>query len=364
MRLESESSADSQAAASTSDGGTPTQMCVSKSMDLMMDPIEEKVTSAMAEDNSEFARAGVHVDEDRISVDIATATGLRRTEFSNVFDDKKKQSRIPRSPLPVARSRRNSTENLTITETRSESPATCLAARRSPQYSSTRRSIPKPVASSNSTMANGKNTWNGRDANPTLGGSAAANGRKQRPTLSRDTFQSPNSSFSRNSPVRSSYQGSPAQYDSNGRRIQGRSKPASSAQTSPSKQPTTGLGAASPLAQQLLDAAVNAKNEAQILEKMKALLREYSDKGSGPANNTINNNNNDGGLRTEPVVDEFEDFTAAWVNSNGLDRSSNTSTPSSSATLQKKGSTYSLNDSGAPRRVSKIPSLRQNSFIN
>lgn len=345
-------------------------------MDLMMDPIEEKITIQQQQQQDQdhegnFAKAGIHMNEDRISVDIASATGLRRTEFSSVFDEKKRQSRIPRSPLPVTRSRRNSTENLTITETRAESPATCLAARRSPQYSSVRKSIPKPVASASGSgsygsQQGGKNTWNGRDSNPTVsgGGNAAnASARKQRPLLSRDTFQSPNSSFSRNSPVRSSYQGSPAQYDSNGRRIQSRPKQqASSVQTSPSKQSLN--NATSPLAQQLLDAAVNAKNEAQILEKMKELLREYSSKDAGKSREC------GGSLRQSPSIqqpeEDFEDFTAAWVNSNGLDRSSNTSTPTSSSTLQKKGSTYSLNDSGVsgtPRRVSKIPSLRQNTEL-
>lgn len=366
MRLESESSGDSQAVASSSDGGTPTQMCSSKSMDLIMDPIEEKIAVLTQEalDESDFANAGIHINEDRISVDIASATGLRRTDFSSVFDEKKRQSKIPRSPLPVARSRRNSTENLTITETRAESPATCIATRRSTQYSSMRKSIPKPVASAtgSSAMSGGKNTWNGRDSNPTTG---TVNARKQRPGLSRDTFQSPNTSFSRNSPVRSSYQGSPAQYDSNGRRIQSsRVKPPNSVQTSPSKQSLNGAaaGATSPLAQQLLEAAVNAKNEAQILEKMKELLREYSNKDSGKS--AGGSRRQSPGLSTEPM-EEFEDFTAAWVNSNGLDRSSNTSTPTSGAT-QKKGSTYSLNDSGLtgnPRKVSKIPSLRQNTEL-
>lgn len=366
MRLESESSNDSQAVASSSDG-TPTHMCNSKSMDLMMDPIEEKGQQP-PEENTNFEKAGIHMNEDRISVDIASATGLRRTEFSNMFDDKKRQSRIPRSPLPVARSRRNSTENLTITETRAESPATCLSTRRSPQYSSMRKSIPKPTASASNVTFSGKNTWNGRDANPTVagGGGPAMNARKQRPALSRDTFQSSNSSFSRNSPVRSSYQGTPAQYDSNGRRIQGsRSKQASSVQTSPSKQSlSNAAGATSPLAQQLLEAAVNAKNEAQILEKMKELLREYSNKDGGKSGD--GSRRQSPGLATENTMDEFEDFTAAWVNSNGLDRNSNTSTPTSSSTLQKKGSTYSLNDSGVsgtPRRVSKIPSLRQNTEL-
>lgn len=364
VRLESESSA----VASSSDGGTPTQMCSSKSMDLMMDPIEEKITAQQQPDNHEsegdFAKAGIHMTDDRISVDIASTTGLRRTEFSSVFDDKKRHSRIPRSPLPVARSRRNSTENLTITETRAESPATCLSARRSPQYSSVRKSIPKPVASAIGTNAGGKNTWNGRDSNPTMGAGAAtglANGRKQRPVLSRDTFQSPSSGFSRNSPVRSSYQGSAAQYDSNGRRIQSRAKQASSVQTSPSKQSLN--NATSPLAQQLLDAAVNAKNEAQILEKMKELLREYSAKDGAKSCGSGGSHRQSPALAPETAMEDFEDFTTAWVNSNGLDRSSNASTPSSSSTLQKKGSTYSLNDSGVPRRVSKIPSLRQNTEL-
>lgn len=358
-RLESESSADSQTAVSSTDGaGTPTQMCSSKSMDLMMGPIEEKEATHLPEADGNFAKAGIHMSEDRICVDIASATGLRRTDFSSALDEQKqRQSRIPRSPFPSSQSRRNSTENLTITETRAESPATCLAARRTPQYSSVRKSIQKPMASAtgsssgSGSIACGKNTWNGRDSNPTLAGGSA---RKQRPTLTRDTFQSPNGSFARNSPVRSSYQGAPAQYDSNGRRIQGRPRQASSVQTSPSKQSLN--NATSPLAQQLLDAAVNAKDEAQILAKMKELLREYSAKEGRDASQRQSPS-----LQAEGTANEFEDFTAAWVNSNGLERGSNTSTPTM---MMQKGSTYSLNESGGtPRRVSKIPSLRQNTEL-
>lgn len=342
---------------------TPTQVST-KTLDEMMEttatptttPTPPQITADInngnqSPNNSNFEKAGIHMIGDHISVDIASATGLRKTDFSTLYDERKRigaanssisvTSKIPRSPLPAIRSRRNSVENLTITETRAESPATTLSTvRKSPQYSSVRRSIQKPgtvVASTTTAASNaGKNTWNGRDA-------AQSSATKKRPALTRDTF-------SRNSPSRASYQGGAgSQYDSNGRRINGNAsnsnsngssssaKPkAASVNTSPSKQTTM----SSPLAMQLLEAAESAKNDTQIIEKMKELLREYNTRESGPA------------------IAEYEDFTTAWVNNNCLGDRTESPLKKKSSTASSTTTTESSNHSGqttARRSMSKIP---------
>lgn len=294
---------------------------------------QEELGSPSVASDDKFEKSGIFINEDAITLDIASSTGLRKTDFSALYDNKK-HSRIPRSPLPAIRSRRSSTENLSITDSPdTRSSGLPIMQRKSPLYSSVRRSIPKP-------MTNGKNTWNGRDTNPTAVTPNQAV--KKRPTLSNDTFQSPSTPFSRNSPSRTSHQG--LKYDSNGRRI----KPqASSVNTSPVKQASS---SSSPLAQQLLAAAESAKNDTQIIETMKQLLRQYSEKS--------------------PTDTDYDDFTTAWVNSNGaLDRSSSTSSPTKSTFTAKQNSTISSADSchskdGLARRTSRIPGpLRQKSEL-
>lgn len=104
------------------------------------------------------------------------------------------------------------------------------------------------------------NTWNGPR-------------QKQRPSLTSDTFTKPGKKCnSPNSKPKVSY-------DQNGRRI------ANSANSSPTK---------SPLRQELLKAAEQFNNDAEMLEKLKDLLKQY-----GPF---------------DYPKDELGDLTSAWVN--------------------------------------------------
>lgn len=171
-------------------------------------------------------------------------------------------SKIPRSPIT---SRRRSVENLSSTDTG-------LPKRGIPQY----KSLRKATSSSSSKEIAKDNTWSGHMT-------------KKRTNLSNETYMSrskPNSpSPSRRSP--SSRSGSIVQYDQNGRRV----KPISaSANTSPIKAQVT-----LPIAQQFFEVAGQAKNDEQFLEKMKALLAQYT--------------------KHKPSFDD-EDFTTAWVKSN------------------------------------------------
>ncbi|BFG02991.1 GAS2-like protein pickled eggs [Drosophila madeirensis] len=156
------------------------------------------------------------------------------------------------------------------------------------------------------------NTWSGRTAGADL------SSHKRRPQCTPDTFVAP-TPFERIGKGRSSQ----ILYDSNGRRVRGGGC-TSSLTTSPVKN-----HASSPLAQQLLEAASSAKNDAQILEKMKTLLSRYaavnqanSGQGSGVGGAACKASSN--GKKT-PV---YEDFTTAWVHSNGnLERSESCSPP-------------------------------------
>lgn len=250
-------------------------------------------------------------------MDIATTTGLRKTGFSaNLYGDDDgvplksiTDSKIPRSPLPL---RRKSIDNGSNgTESNTGHP---IMSRKTPVY----RSVRKPATAKESTVkgAGSKdiNTWSGRT-------------NKKRPTFGSDTFQAPPSSaspsFNRNSAIRASQ----TLYDKNGRRI------VKSTTTSPTKTST------SPLAQQILEAAGTAKNDTQILEKMKTLLSRYTN-----------------GKSVDQVDKEFDDFTAAWVNSNGtLDRVINCG--ASPVKMQsKRSSAASSIDSCHSRDSSAVPS--------
>lgn len=149
------------------------------------------------------------------------------------------------------------------------------------------------------------------------------------------------------------------QYDKNGRRIK-------SLTTSPVKHQSTAN--TSPLAQQILEAAESAKNDAQMLEKMKILLKKYAPKSNLDGKQAVHRTS----VSPSPVKSksEYEDFTTAWVNSNGsLDRS-NCCTP-----IQKQHSTVSSADSmscekdctGVSRRnrgASRIPApIRKNTEL-
>lgn len=313
---------------------TPTDDQVSNKIET----IEPNVDTCDAADTQPktFEQSGVFITDDDITIDISSSTGLRKTGFSaNLYGDDstpKATTKIPRSPMMVRRKSDLCSEIVTGL------PVNSL--RKSPVY----RSVRKPTAQKETTPAtppskitNPKNinTWNGRSTN------------KNRPALANDTFQTPtqNSSFNRNSSSRTSQN----LYDKNGRRIK-------STNSSPTKTTTT-----SPLAQQILEAAGNAKNDSQMLEKMKALLSKYT---------KVNGNGKD--------YDD-DDFTTAWVNSNGtLDRATTNFSPSPTKMQSKRSSAASSIDSNhskdttsasiitsrRDRGVSRIPApIRQNTEL-
>lgn len=308
-----------------------------------------------------FEQSGVFITDDDITIDIATTTGLRKTGFSaNLYGDdpispiattKVANTKIPRSPMPT---RRNSVDNSNATTANDRaiiSGGGTLMSRKTPVY----RSVRKPTAATPKDSM-GNHATAGKDANQTWSG----RGTKKRPILATDTFQQPSSvngnttgsPLNRSSPIRASTQ---SLYDQNGRRIK-------STNTSPNKTACT-----SPLAQQILVAAGTAKNDSQMLEKMKQLLSKYTKKS---------------GNTTTGAEQEFDDFTAAWVNSNGtVVNNYNTASSSPTKVHSKRSSAASsieslqsrdnLNGGGgvmlSPRRdrgMSKIPApIRQNTEL-
>ncbi|XP_039500929.1 GAS2-like protein pickled eggs [Drosophila santomea] len=282
--------------------------------------------------NDKFEQSGVFITDDEITVDMAkTEDQSVATTLGNPTPN---LSKIPRSPL--AQRRRRSIDNSTCggaggslqdLSSRSGLPAPAFS-RKQPVYRSVRvrnstGATPTPVAPPRSRQATQlpmvrdvTNTWSGR----TTGAP------KRRPPCTADTFVAPTNgtgatgSFERNGKGRSSQ----ILYDSNGRRVRsGAPGCTSSLTTSPVKN-----HASSPLAQQLLEAASSAKNDAQILEKMKSLLSRYAagnqTKAGGASSTTAANKINSNGKKT-PV---YEDFTTAWVHSNGnLERSESCSPP-------------------------------------
>lgn len=277
--------------------------------------------------DDKFEQSGVFITDEEITVDMANASQ----------DEQQQQpiavaalSKIPRSPL--AQRRRRSIDNSTcggaggslqdLSSRSSGLPSLTLApafSRKQPVYRSvrTRSSNAAPVAPPRSRQAtqlpmvrDATNTWSGR----------ATGAPKKRPTCSADTFVAPSGgvaagAFERNGKGRSSQ----ILYDSNGRRVRSGAGCSSSLTTSPVKN-----HASSPLAQQLLEAASSAKNDAQILEKMKSLLSRYAAGNQAKTGSGSKANGNINGKKT-PV---YEDFTTAWVHSSGnLERSESCSPP-------------------------------------
>lgn len=302
---------------------TPTDESSSKANDEDVTTISDEVTARSDDvekvgelqdttDSAEtpetnFARSGVFITDDEITIDIASSTGLRKTGFSeNLYDSNNvptpkphSASKIPMSPTP---SRRKSADTPTAA-----SEKTSSLNRKIPTYRSVRSKI-------NPSAEQKDNTWSGRTT-------------KQRQSLAADTFETKGSStLSRNSPSRSSS----TSYDKNGRRT----KPASSSvNTSPSK-----TGPVSTLAQQLMDAATAAENDSQMIEKVKKLLSKYS--------------NGQQQSSTEGDSAEYDDFTTAWVNNNGIVDSN---VAASSPKTQSKRGSLSTTSEGA--RIQDIPSV-------
>lgn len=280
-------------------------------------PISDEIIDSIKDIETKFAKSGIVMNDDEISVDIATTTGLRKTGFSEVLYEenpiiaarKAVQSRIPKSPMLT---RRKSMDNCsTLTNNEEES------FRRIPAY----RSVRKPQPQKDRTPLK-ENTWNGRSSvTPT---SQA----KKRPTITSETFKSParTASLTRNTPARSSQQ-----FDARTRQ-RSSTRASSSVNTSPNK---TSNSMQSPLAQQLLEAAGKARNDAQILGKIKQILNDYASK------NKING--------------DFDDFTTTWVNNNGnLDNTNDANENGSPLkSLSKRSSSISTSSDSNPTTSSR-----------
>ncbi|XP_041630949.1 GAS2-like protein pickled eggs [Drosophila kikkawai] len=282
----------------------------------------------MSNNNNKFEQSGVFITDDEITVDMAKTNQEEHDHEQHPPPAAAALSKIPRSPL--AQRRRRSIDNSTcggaggslqdLSSRSSGLPALTLApafGRKQPVYRSMRTRSSQPAAAPTAPprtrqtttqlpmVKDATNTWSGRGA--------AAGAPKRRPTCTPDTFVAPNGgTFERNGKGRSSQ----ILYDSNGRRVRSGAGCSSSLTTSPVKN-----HASSPLAQQLLEAASSAKNDAQILEKMKSLLSRYAAGNQAKQGSVAGKVN---GKKT-PV---YEDFTTAWVHSSGnLERSESCSPP-------------------------------------
>lgn len=318
-RLDPTSSSDSQLTPSEEQASP---LATIKPSDKQLDSNETVIDG-----NNKFEQLGVFITDDEITVDIANNTGLRPTAFSTRFFSEGPSSlpvgglkpspaqiKLPRSPVP---SRRRSVDNVSIGSVQDLNSRTGLPVfnRKKPVY----RSVRQPTVE------------------------------ETRKTPVRDVTKPNRPSLDRNSKGRSSH----VLYDSNGRRVRG----SASLTTSPVKNPSHQT---SPLAQQLLQAASNSKNDAQILERMKVLLTKY---GKPTAF----------GTNKKPV---FEDFTTAWVHNNGnLERSSSCSPPHKINQSKRSSAASSVESNQlngdvliAPRRekagLSRIPGpVRQNTNL-
>ncbi|KAH8265011.1 hypothetical protein KR038_003683 [Drosophila bunnanda] len=301
------------------------------------------LSSHKISNNNKFEQSGVFITDDEITVDMAKTNQEEQEEHAPPTAAAA-LSKIPRSPL--AQRRRRSIDNSTcggaggsLQDLSSRStglPSLTLGpafSRKQPVYRSVRtRSsqaaapVVAPPRSRQATqlpmVRDATNTWSGR---------AATGAPKRRPTCTADTFVAPNGqaagagstpagagagAFERNGKGRSSQ----ILYDSNGRRVRSGARCSSSLTTSPVKN-----HASSPLAQQLLEAASSAKNDAQILEKMKSLLSRYAAGNQAKPGTGAGSGGAKANGKKTPV---YEDFTTAWVHSSGnLERSESCSPP-------------------------------------
>uniref|UniRef100_A0A182MNX3 GAR domain-containing protein n=1 Tax=Anopheles culicifacies TaxID=139723 RepID=A0A182MNX3_9DIPT len=252
-----------------------------------------------------FESYGVYVNDDEITVDIANATGLRKTGFSDRIMDRTSVapsaaagaggagSRIPRSPVgPRRKESAESTASGTVTD---ELAVVSNHGLRKPSIA---KSVTrKPTAHAGSTVSNGEssaketNTWSGRS-------------NKKRPSLTSQTFNATGKGtsapapapFTRNSPVRASLAAERTMTGRNRTPKTTGGSACTSTNTSPSKSTSDAVAL---LLQQIKDTLDSGTNDTQIVERVRRLVSQTS------------------------VPDELvNDFTTAWVHSNGnLDRS-------------------------------------------
>uniref|UniRef100_A0A182QD28 GAR domain-containing protein n=1 Tax=Anopheles farauti TaxID=69004 RepID=A0A182QD28_9DIPT len=290
-----------------------------------------------------FESYGVYVNDDEITVDIANATGLRKTGFSDRILDRTggsasaaatgagggtAGSRIPRSPVGPRRKESAESNGTTTSGTVTDELTVVGSGPASLRKPSIAKSVArKPTALAGTThpteptSAKDTNTWSGRS-------------NKKRPSLTPQTFSggagkgtttSP-APFTRNSPVRASLAAERTMTGRNRTPKATAGSACTSTNTSPSKSSTDAVAL---LLQQIKDTLDSGTNDTQIVERVRRLVSQTS------------------------VPDELvDDFTTAWVHSNGnLDRSkvlltgaggsTVTGSSSPSKTLSKRASTLS-----------------------
>lgn len=280
-----------------------------------------------------FESYGVYVNDDEITVDIANATGLRKTGFSDRILDRAglqpaAGSRIPRSPVGPRRRESAESNNTSALTDELTVMGTGPATLRKPSIAKSVARKPTALATPPTTdSAKETNTWSGRS-------------NKKRPSLTPQTFAGGKGTggthpapFTRNSPVRASLAAERTMTGRNrtGPKVTstaGSTACCNSANTSPSKGAPDATVAL--LLQQIKDTLDSGTNDTQIVERVRRLVSQTS------------------------VPDELvDDFTTAWVHSNGnLDRSKvllaaapatgTSSSPSKpQSTLSKRASTLS-----------------------
>lgn len=355
MRLDVTTSSDSQTSATDEPScSTPNTTTTSHTS-----PSDGAISPA------KFAHAGVFVTDDHISIDITqqqhqqppqTPTIVKPVnrhpprQFDEVPIKPLVDTHIPRSsPMPA---RRKSIDSSSANggpqhPSASQSAAAAALSRKIPAY----RSMRKPATATKATPTTASkdkapaagHTWSGRTSvavpkkRATLGpdtfsainrpGSAASNSNGSSTNGGTGNHEHIGSGFNRNSAVRASQ----TLYDRNGRRVK-------STNTSPTKSVSP-----SPLAQQILEAAGTARNDSQMLEKMKRLLSRYTTNG--------------GGTGPDAAAGTVDDFTTAWVNSNGtLDRVGSSSSCSGSPIKMqsKRSSAASSVDSAQSRELAAL----------
>lgn len=285
---------------------------------------------ATKEFDSKFAEEGIMINENEIRVDFNKISSLKKRGIAestmkpqSIVNMKSPvPSRIPKSPMLV---RRKSFDNSHSTYFSDEKSVRNLPTHRSVRQSS-------PIASFSQRNVEFENKLYGRS-------SVSPMNSRSRPQIKRDLLNSSSrsSSLTRNTPSRSfQCQSQPRQRSATR---------ASSVNTSPNKNGNL----QSPLAQQLLEAAGKARNDAQILERIKQILTDYA----------------------KNKKCDVDDLTAAWVANGHFDGEEVTQNKFSS----KRSSSASISSDGplsinimTPRRedkgLSKIPApIRSNTGL-
>lgn len=304
--------------------------CIPSPTDELCSKDIEPIENANLNDTEAFERIEKLIKESQTKIDenVSISTGLRKTDYSdNLYSTttspKKVNSKIPLSPM----TRRRSIDSATISNEPITGKGNVTFARHSPTYRSVRKSQVKEPIKNLSTIENTKKvngTWSGRL------------GIKKRPSVETDTFKKNNNN----------------NITSNGKNERNSRQIIKSKNSSPIKSSSAAIAVAaaasqSPLAQKIVEMAENVQCDEQMLEKMKELLSKYSTTAKINTKNSPSRSARSSSTSSPAKNhDDYEDFTTAWVNSNGsLDRGSACCSPTKSQS--KRSSAASSMDSNS-----------------